>query len=107
MDTVIPVIIGEYGTLSNSSAFFADLESKQIPSLAWVRTVQRLHAGPSDDHAERVGPRPVRVGIDREELPDVALNGETRSKWIADEPAACARSACKTGIPRAARRLLM
>jgi len=31
----IPVIIGEYGTLSDSSAFFADLEAKQIPSLAW------------------------------------------------------------------------
>jgi hypothetical protein len=31
----IPVIIGEYGTLSSPSAFFADLESKQIPSLAW------------------------------------------------------------------------
>ena len=33
--TNIPVIIGEYGTLSNASAFFADLESKQIPNLAW------------------------------------------------------------------------
>jgi hypothetical protein len=31
----IPVIIGEYGSLSNSSTFYADLESKQIPSLAW------------------------------------------------------------------------
>ena len=31
----IPVIIGEYGNLTNSSAFFADLEAKQIPSLAW------------------------------------------------------------------------
>ncbi len=31
----IPVIIGEYGTLSNPSTFFADLESKQIPSTAW------------------------------------------------------------------------
>jgi hypothetical protein len=31
----IPVVIGEYGTLSNPSAFFADLESKQIPNLAW------------------------------------------------------------------------
>ena len=31
----IPVIIGEYGTLSNAATFFADLESKQIPSLAW------------------------------------------------------------------------
>lgn len=43
----IPVIIGEYGpqmpnyqtndslTLSNADSFFADLEAKQIPSLAW------------------------------------------------------------------------
>jgi hypothetical protein len=31
----IPVIIGEYGTLANSAAFFADIEAKQIPSLAW------------------------------------------------------------------------
>jgi hypothetical protein len=31
----LPVIIGEYGTLSNSNTFFADLEAKQIPSLAW------------------------------------------------------------------------
>jgi hypothetical protein len=31
----IPVVIGEYGTLSNSTTFFADLESKQIPNLAW------------------------------------------------------------------------
>jgi hypothetical protein len=31
----IPVIIGEYGTLGNSAAFFADLEAKQIPNLAW------------------------------------------------------------------------
>ncbi len=31
----IPVIIGEYGSLTSSSAFFADVESKQIPSLAW------------------------------------------------------------------------
>jgi len=31
----IPVIIGEYGTLTNSQTFFADLETKQIPSLAW------------------------------------------------------------------------
>jgi hypothetical protein len=33
----IPVIIGEYGSLTTSSAptFYADLESKQIPSLAW------------------------------------------------------------------------
>jgi hypothetical protein len=33
----IPVILGEYGSLTSSSqaAFYADLESKQIPSLAW------------------------------------------------------------------------
>jgi hypothetical protein len=31
----IPVIIGEYGSLGDSNAFFADLESKQISSLAW------------------------------------------------------------------------
>jgi hypothetical protein len=31
----IPVIIGEYGSLPSPSTFFADLESKQIPSLAW------------------------------------------------------------------------
>jgi hypothetical protein len=31
----IPVIIGEYGTLSDSNAFFADVEAKQIPNLAW------------------------------------------------------------------------
>jgi hypothetical protein len=31
----LPVIIGEYGTLSNSASFFADLEAKQISSLAW------------------------------------------------------------------------
>ncbi len=33
----IPVILGEYGSLtsSNSASFYADLESKQIPSLAW------------------------------------------------------------------------
>jgi hypothetical protein len=31
----IPVIIGEYGSLTNPSAFFADIESKQIPSTAW------------------------------------------------------------------------
>ncbi len=31
----LPVILGEYGNLTNASAFFADLESKQIPSLAW------------------------------------------------------------------------
>jgi hypothetical protein len=31
----IPVILGEYGSLSNAAAFFADIESKQIPNLAW------------------------------------------------------------------------
>jgi hypothetical protein len=31
----IPVIIGEYGTLSDSTTFYADLEAKQIPNLAW------------------------------------------------------------------------
>ncbi len=31
----IPVIIGEYGSLSSSSTFYADLEAKQIPNLAW------------------------------------------------------------------------
>ncbi|HEY1956091.1 MAG TPA: cellulase family glycosylhydrolase [Polyangiaceae bacterium] len=31
----IPVIVGEYGNLPNAGAFFADIESKQIPSLAW------------------------------------------------------------------------
>ena len=31
----IPVIIGEYGSLSNSTTFYADLEAKQIPNLAW------------------------------------------------------------------------
>ena len=33
----IPVIIGEYGSLTstNSASFYADLEAKQIPNLAW------------------------------------------------------------------------
>jgi hypothetical protein len=31
----IPVILGEYGTLSDSTTFYADLEAKQIPNLAW------------------------------------------------------------------------
>ena len=31
----IPVIIGEYGSLTNSTAFYADVEAKQIPNLAW------------------------------------------------------------------------
>jgi len=33
--STLPVIIGEYGTLGNAAAFFSDLESKQIPNLAW------------------------------------------------------------------------
>lgn len=31
----IPVIIGEYGSLTDSTSFYADVESKQIPNLAW------------------------------------------------------------------------
>ncbi|HEX8796793.1 MAG TPA: cellulase family glycosylhydrolase, partial [Polyangiaceae bacterium] len=31
----IPVIIGEYGSLTDSTAFYADVEAKQIPNLAW------------------------------------------------------------------------
>jgi hypothetical protein len=31
----IPVIIGEYGSLTDSATFYADVESKQIPNLAW------------------------------------------------------------------------
>jgi hypothetical protein len=31
----IPVIIGEYGSLPDSTSFYADVESKQIPNLAW------------------------------------------------------------------------
>ena len=31
----IPVILGEYGSLTNASAFYTDVESKQIPNLAW------------------------------------------------------------------------
>ena len=31
----IPVILGEYGSLSDASAFYADVEAKQIPNLAW------------------------------------------------------------------------
>jgi hypothetical protein len=31
----IPVIIGEYGSLPDSASFYADVESKQIPNLAW------------------------------------------------------------------------
>ncbi|MCL2448172.1 MAG: cellulase family glycosylhydrolase [Polyangiaceae bacterium] len=31
----IPVIIGEYGSLKDSASFFADVEAKHIPNLAW------------------------------------------------------------------------
>jgi hypothetical protein len=31
----IPVIIGEYGSLSDPAGFYADMEAKQIPNLAW------------------------------------------------------------------------
>jgi hypothetical protein len=31
----IPVIIGEYGSLTNSTSFYADIETKQISNLAW------------------------------------------------------------------------
>ena len=31
----IPVIIGEYGDLASSASFYADVEAKQIPNLAW------------------------------------------------------------------------
>lgn len=31
----IPVILGEYGSLTDSNAFYADVETKQIPNLAW------------------------------------------------------------------------
>lgn len=31
----IPVILSAYGLLNNPSAFFADVESKQIPNMAW------------------------------------------------------------------------
>lgn len=31
----IPVIIGEYGSLPDAAAFYADVEQKQIPNLAW------------------------------------------------------------------------
>lgn len=31
----LPVIIGEYGSLPDAAAFFADVEAKQIPNLAW------------------------------------------------------------------------
>jgi hypothetical protein len=31
----IPVIIGEYGSLTDPASFYADMEAKQIPNLAW------------------------------------------------------------------------
>jgi hypothetical protein len=31
----LPVIIGEYGSLADAATFYADLEAKQIPNLAW------------------------------------------------------------------------
>jgi Cellulase (glycosyl hydrolase family 5) len=31
----IPVILGEYGSLTDSTSFYADVEAKQIPNLAW------------------------------------------------------------------------
>jgi hypothetical protein len=31
----IPVILGEYGSLTDATSFYADVESKQIPNLAW------------------------------------------------------------------------
>jgi hypothetical protein len=31
----LPVILGEYGSLTDSTTFYADVESKQIPNLAW------------------------------------------------------------------------
>lgn len=31
----LPVIIGEYGSLPDSAAFFADIEAKQLPNAAW------------------------------------------------------------------------
>jgi hypothetical protein len=31
----IPVILGEYGSLTNAQAFYADVEAKQIPNMAW------------------------------------------------------------------------
>jgi hypothetical protein len=29
------VILGEYGSLTSSTAFYADVEAKQIPNMAW------------------------------------------------------------------------
>ncbi|HUJ59676.1 MAG TPA: cellulase family glycosylhydrolase [Kofleriaceae bacterium] len=31
----IPVILGEYGSLADSASFYADVEAKQVPNLAW------------------------------------------------------------------------
>jgi hypothetical protein len=31
----IPVILGEYGSLTDSTSFYADIEAKQIPNMAW------------------------------------------------------------------------
>jgi hypothetical protein len=31
----IPVILGEYGNLADATTFYADIETKQIPNLAW------------------------------------------------------------------------
>ncbi len=31
----LPVLIGEYGSLPDSAAFYADLEAKQLPNAAW------------------------------------------------------------------------
>jgi cellulase (glycosyl hydrolase family 5) len=31
----IPVIIGEYGSLTDSAGFYADVEAKRVPNLAW------------------------------------------------------------------------
>jgi hypothetical protein len=31
----IPVILGEYGSLTDATGFYADVEAKQIPNLAW------------------------------------------------------------------------
>jgi hypothetical protein len=33
--THIPIILGEYGSLTDSASFYADVEAKQIPNLAW------------------------------------------------------------------------
>ncbi len=31
----LPVILGEYGSLTDSTSFYADVEAKQIPNMAW------------------------------------------------------------------------